>query len=70
MTGNNMKEGIANFLFVEPDNFMLIHDLWQLPYFGLTGKVGLSRLEKALGKVSKKDLSKKSSSSMVSRHPP
>lgn len=66
MTVNEMKEGIANFLFVQADNFVLIHDLWQLPYFGLTGKVPLARLETALGKVGKKDLSKKSSSSLVS----
>ncbi|KAM5539828.1 hypothetical protein V8D89_006641 [Ganoderma adspersum] len=66
-TSKELKEGTANFLFVEADNFTLIQDLWQLSYFGLTGKVPLEQLETALGKVSKKDLSKKSGSSMLWR---
>ncbi len=64
-TPAELKQGSTNFLFTDTDNYLVVKDLWQIAYFGLSGKVPLTRLENALGKVSKKDLGKKSATAMV-----
>ncbi|KAI1781977.1 hypothetical protein LXA43DRAFT_1069499 [Ganoderma leucocontextum] len=64
---SELKEGTTNFLFTQQENLALIQDLWQLAYFKVSGCVPLARLSTALGRVSKKDLSKKSGSAMLWR---
>ncbi|KAI1784123.1 hypothetical protein LXA43DRAFT_1101737 [Ganoderma leucocontextum] len=64
---SELKEGTTNFLFTQQENLALIRDLWQLAYFKVSGCVPLVRLSAALGRPSKKDLSKKSGSAMLWR---
>lgn len=62
---HELKEGVANFLFTQDENLRLVQNLWQLEYFQVTGAIPLKRLDKALGRANKKDLSKKSASATV-----
>lgn len=66
LSDNELKDGTGSFLFTVDENLALIQDLWQVSYFKVTGKVPLKRLEDALGKVGKKDMSKKSGTATVS----
>ena len=60
-----LRDGHGNFLFMIAENLAVTQDLWQIQPFQVNQGVKLSTLETALGRVGKKDLSKKSGTAMV-----